>query len=155
MRDVFAICLGGLGASQLGDILAAVKAIPGVFAWSPLGGDQYDTDILQAVSVYPSQEIVLIGHSLACATVISAAKALADSGRKVAYLCIIEPVYRDKDLPPVDSYDWLQSDALIDFPRANMEGATVTIIKGTDHNSICHNALTISTVVEKITRIGA
>ncbi len=124
--------------------------------YSPSGNDDWKHTLEMLNAIGTEVVIYLIGHSFGAEACIRVANILASQNRRVAYLGLIDPVgwkWNDLTLPNnVDKYDWFRRSWGFDFSftkRADVKGATATIISGT-HNSLPHKVEVITKIVESI-----
>ncbi len=142
--------------SQMGSINAALVGIPGVTLWTPQSTiNQYAADIWPTMDMNMNLRLALIGHSLACDTVISAAEAQDDKGRLVDYVCVLDPVWAPKHEPTCGVFDWFRAANSFPFPQARVEGASSQMIPRTDHNSLCHEQIVIDRIVQKVEALAS
>jgi hypothetical protein len=150
MPDLLIIPIGGLGRSQLDDIIAAVGTLPGcVAAPMPVMNAYAESPpvIWKAIDAMPDRAVFIVAHSLAGPTGRNTANTLIAQGRPVAGLVII------------DNVQWFDGDHHTDcqnvlvfrsqhpgFIITEIPGHPSVMVPGTSHNSVPHDPQVIHAI---------
>lgn len=158
MSRVDIISLGGLGSPQTLALNDVLRAIPGTYLFAPHEhGDplnEYQMDIIAGVEILAPTSLVLIGHSLACDTVINAADALAAKGIIVDLVVVIAPVWANKKKPTCRQIMVFKPQTSI-FPQADVEGVIAIDVPNTGHNTICQSPTVIQAIAAQVSNLSS
>jgi len=149
MKTVFAVVGGGLGTDQTLDIQNALAGLANVQVFSPDGTNDYKASFADAVRISPADVVIIVGHSFSCDSACWCAQQLMALGIAVDLAVFIAPVWQDKHPVNCRKVIWLDPEHSM-LPRASVIGVSLLMIKGTDHNSICHAAETINIIVQAV-----
>ncbi len=154
MTSLLVIPIGGLGRSQLDDIAAALRLVPGVLVAEMPKWDAYKEEppyAWQWMDQRPTVPVLLIGHSLGGPTARNTANVAISKGRPVAGLVLIDNVQWFDDDHHCDATNVLVCRSeRPGFVLSGIPGHLATVVPGTDHNSVCHDASVIAAVVQMV-----
>lgn len=147
-KPTVVVVVGGLGFSQLGDLRRAVeRECPNAKVVSAGGLDGYKADIKGLATKKPREHVILIGHSLGCPAIASAAEQLP----KVDLAVFIDPAWDDFRLPRnVSRTLWYKRSEWSIVRQARIVGASPPKTIEGGHNNIPHSPELIASVVEAI-----
>lgn len=144
--------VGGLGLSQLGDIVNAIAPLPGVeiLSWDRVNEYGDSADIWAFLNAHPESPAYLIGHSLGVDQAISCALLLKERCVGVA---LLDPVWFEKPNPGCPALVF-HADNSFPFPQGSVKDITGTTIEGTTHNSLAHDPRVIAKIVDVVRTIA-
>ncbi len=158
MKPTLLIPIGGLGRSQLDEMVSAARSIPGVEIANISLWDAYrDVPgmIWPAIRQSPGHQIYLLGHSLGASTARNTANSLISSGLQLAGVFLLdhvdwEPGPFECKFPGTEVY---QAENSFPFYISQIQGFIPETILNTTHNSLSHSPLIIQSFITNLTSV--